>query len=163
MRKLAVCVVALGLVGWLSVTTAAADKSDFALLNGPGGDTSVQCGATKPELKLGVLTFKPTAFVIHITMSNRAAVDALIHVDYQDDAVEYAIPAGTTVQISLAGGGSPGSDQIITVKQAGGAVLQGQISLITDDGKPHPNLPNQALVHPGNYCTTCPPGGGPGC
>ena len=165
-RKIAVCVVALALVGWLSVTVAAADKSDFALLSGPGGDTSVQCGATKAELKLGVLTFKPTSFVVHITMTNRtdnAGTAGFVRVNYLqsdgvtvDDLVDYAIGALGTVQISLSGGGTPGSDQIIQVVATSGANLVGQISLITEDGKPHPNLPNQAGVPPGNYCTTSP-------
>ena len=153
MKKIVVCVLVLALFGWLSVTTApAGPKTDHALLNGPGADTSVQCGATKIEKPGGVITYKPTSFTVHITMSN-IGVNGFVRVTYQDtDFVDYAIPAGTTVQISLAGGGTVGVDQIITVTNGGsGAVLVGQISIITDDGaKPHPAL------DPINYCTTSP-------
>ena len=152
MKKIVVCVLALALFGWLSVTTApAGPKTDHALLNGPGGDTSVQCGATKIEKPGGVITYKPTSFTVHITMTNRGdlgGANGFVHVAYQDgDFVEYAIPAGTTVQISLAGGGTPDVDQIITVTGTGGAVLVGQMSIITEDGaKPIPPLSP-------NYCT----------
>ena len=149
MRKLAVCVVALALVGWLSVTIAAADKSDHALLNGPECDTSGQCGATKIENINHVPVNKPTSFIVHITMTNRGDLDGFVRVTYQDsDFVNYAIPKGTTVQISLAGGGTPNVDQLITVTNGeSGAVLLGQMSLITEDGKPiAPLAPN--------FCTT---------
>ena len=143
----------MGLVGWLSVTTdAAPPKSDFALLDGPGGDTSVQCGATTPAMVAGVPVLRPTSFIVHITMTNRGdlgGTNGFVRVTYQDtDFVDYAIPAGTTLQISLSGGGTVDVDQIIKVTNGGsGAVLIGQISLWTDKGKPiAPLAPN--------FCTT---------
>ena len=145
-------------LGW-SVTTAQADApvTDHALLNEPGGDTSVQCGAIKAPGKP-----KAAAFTMYITMTNRGdsglgGVNGFVRVTYLDtDFVDYAIPVGTTLNITLAGGGTLGVDDIITVTGdgVGGAVLIGQVSLHTHHGKPHPNLPGQD----GNdFCTTTSP------
>lgn len=150
-----VWVLAFALVGSWLVTTALADspKSDFALLDEPGGDTSVYCGATKANPS----DPKPVAFTMHITMTNRGdlgGANGKIRVKYRDlDFVDYAIPVNTTVQISLAGGGTPGTDDVIAVcgDGAGGSVLIGQASLLTDKGKPHPLLGGAAL------CITTPP------
>jgi hypothetical protein len=160
MKKIAVCILALALFGWLSVATStAAPKSDFALYDqesvGYTPDISVQCGATNSQGK----SFKPTAFVVYITMTNRAdlgGTNGFVRVTYQDgDFVEYAIPTGTTLQITLAGGGTPDVDQIITVTGAGGAVLVGQMSLSTDQGKPHRDLFGQTK-NPSSFCSTEP-------
>jgi hypothetical protein len=162
MRKIAVCILALALFGWLSVTTVTAypPRADFALYDqesvGHTPDVSVQAGATADS---AALPLKRTSFVVHITMTNRGdcgGENGFVKVKYQDgDFVDYAIPKDTTIQISLAGGGTPGVDQIITVSGTGGAVLVGQISLITDEGKPHPNLFGQTVT-PRNYCSTKP-------
>ncbi len=129
MKKAFVGVLTLALVSAWPVTTALAGspRSSHALLSEPGGDTSVECG-TRPA--------RP--FTMHITMTNRGdlgGVAGFVRVTYQDgDAVEYAIPANTTVQISLAGGGVAGVDEVINVSGdgPGGSVLIGQASLLTD-------------------------------
>jgi len=150
LRKIATSLLTLTLFGWLLSTPVAASKTDFALLNMPGGDVSVQAGATNPQGK----NFRPVSFVVYITMTNGGA-DGFVTVTYQDgDLVNYAIPANTTMQISLAGGGTPGVDQIITVTGTSGAILVGQISLITDNGHPHPNLPGQTTPRASIYCST---------
>jgi hypothetical protein len=69
---------------------------------------------------------------MHITMTNRGALGS-IRATYGDlDTVDYAIPANTTVQISLAGGGTTGVDDDIMVSGdgPGGSVLVGQVSII---------------------------------
>jgi len=160
MKKIVVCVLALGLFGWLSVAaSSAAPRSDFALYDqesvGLTPDISVQCGATNSEGK----SFKRTAFVVYITMTNRGdlgGANGFVRVTYQDgDFVEYAIPQNTTLQITLSGGGTPGVDQIITVTGTGGAVLVGQMSLSTADGKPHRDLFGQTQP-PRIFCSTEP-------
>jgi hypothetical protein len=103
-------------------------RSSFALLDEPGGDTSVHCRAT----------FGP--FTMHITMTNRGDAGGeagFIRVTYRDlDGVSYAIPTNTTVQISLVGGSIPGVDDTIKVSGdgAGGSVLVGQASMLADLG-----------------------------
>jgi len=138
-------------LGW-SVTPGLAgpEAGDFALLDMEPtvADVSVQCGATKP---------KGTAFTMHITMTNRGdlgGVAGFVRTTYLDtDFVDYAIPIGTTVQISLAGGGTPGVDDAIKVTGVGGAVLIGQASiLLHTDAKPHP------LLGGSDFCTTTPDG-----
>ena len=160
MKKIAVCILALVLLGWLSpASSSAAPQSDFALYDqetvGYTPDISVQCGATNSEGK----SFKRTAFTVYITMTNRGdlgGVDGFVRVTYQDgDFVEYAIPQNTTLQITLSGGGTPGADQIITVTGTGGAVLVGQMSLLTEQGKPHRDLFGQTK-HPRIFCSTRP-------
>jgi len=142
-------------LGW-SVPTAQADApvTDHALLNEPGGDTSVQCGAIQAR---GLP--KAAAFTMNITMTNRAdlgGLDGFVRVTYQDtDFVDYHIPAGTTLNITLAGGGTLGVDDIIIVTDGGSsAVLIGQVSLHTHHGKPHPDLPGQ---DGDDFCTTTSP------
>lgn len=152
-----VWVLAFALVGLWLVPTALAgpQKSDFALLDEEStvADKSVQCGATKASPS----SPKPAAFTMHITMSNRGdlglgGVDGKIRVKYADtDFVDYLIPLNTTVQISLAGGGTPGVDDVITVcgDGTGGSVLIGQASIILHtDAKPNPLLGVNA------FCTT---------
>jgi len=138
-------------LGW-TVTPALAgpQAADFALLDMEPtvADVSVQCGATKP---------RGAAFTMHITMTNRGdlgGVAGFVRTTYLDtDFVDYAIPIGTTVQISLAGGGTPGVDDAIKVTGVGGAVLIGQASiLLHTDAKPHPLLGGKS------YCTTTPAG-----
>jgi len=126
-------------------------RSDFALLNQPGGDVSVQCGAIggghddDDELR-------PAAFTMFITMTN-AGPDGAVQVRYADgDLVNYAIAANTTLNITLAAGGTVGTDDIITVTNGGPAVLAGQASIITS-GRPHPLLPKQDGR---SFCTTLP-------
>ena len=101
MKRIAVCILALALLGWLSpATSSAAPRSDFALYDQESGvsDISVQCGATNSEGK----SLKPTAFAVYITMTNRGdlgGVNGFVRVTYQDgDFVEYAIPQNTTVK-----------------------------------------------------------------
>jgi hypothetical protein len=140
------------------IATAHADdqKSDFALFDQEGAtpDVSVQCGAAKAG------GHEPAPFVMYITMSNRSAiggVSGLVHVKYHDgDLVDYAIPVDTTVQITLAGGGTPGTDDIIEVTGTGGAKLVGQVSLMTQNGvKP------KVLLGGKSFCTTTPFGQSP--
>ncbi len=158
MKKITVCILALGLMGWLSAATStAAPKSDFAVYDqGPSTrDISVQCGASN---SMGY-SFKPTAFTLYITMSNRGDLgggNGFVRVTYQDgDFVEYAIPQNTTLQITLSGGGTPNVDQIITVAGTGGATLVGQMSLLTEQGKPHRDLSGQTKP-PSIFCSTQP-------
>jgi hypothetical protein len=153
MGKIAVGLLTLALFGWLSVTpvpAAPAPVGDYALFNS-ATDTSVQAGATGD-----VNATKPTSFTVNITMTNSGDAGH-VRVTYQGlepKSVDYAIPADTTLQISLAGGGIPGEDQIITVTKVGAAaVLTGQISLTTSKGKPHPDLPGQT-TKPTLYCST---------
>ena len=131
-------------------------KSDFALFDQEGAtpNVSVQCGATQAG------GHQAAPFTMYITMSNRSAiggVSGLVHVKYHDgDLVDYAIPVDTTVQITLAGGGTPGTDDIIEVTGTGGAVLVGQVSLMTQNGvKP------KVLLGGHSFCTTTPFGGTP--
>lgn len=138
-----------------AVARADTTKTDFALYDQEGAtpDVSVQCGAAFGRNK-------PAPFTMHITMSNRTViggVNGLVHVKYHDgDLVDYAIPVDTTVQITLAGGGTPGTDDIIEVSGTGGAKLVGQVSLITENGvKPN------SLVAAHSFCTTTPFGGTP--
>src|SRR5437016_2119941 len=136
-------IVSLAPVASSPVKTASVgpQTSDFALLDQPGGDKSVQCGATG-----GTTTPSPSAFVMHITMTNRGDLGGalgFVRTTYHDngDFVDYAIPANTTVQISLKGGGTPGVDDEIVVTGTGGAVLIGQASVTASSGgKPLPAL-----------------------
>ena len=114
-------------------------------------DVSVQAGATA-----GSPTHpKPAAFTLHISMTNRGdlgGTNGFVRVTCHDgDFVDDAIAEDTTPQLTLAGGGTPGVDDIITVTGQGGALLIGQISLITDKGKPHPDLAGQTGA---SFCTT---------
>jgi hypothetical protein len=162
MRQIVAALVVVGTLGGTMAVPVHADnakllapptRSDFALLDmEPGvGDVSVQAGATA-----GTATKpKPAPFTLYITMTNRTdlgGTDGFVRVTYNDgDFVDYNIAAGGTVQITLAGGGTPGVDDLITVTGQGGAILIGQISLITEKGKPHPGLAGQD----GNsFCTT---------
>ena len=90
-------------------------------------------------------------------MSNRGdlgGADGFVRVTYQDgDFVEYAISQNTTLQITLSGGGTPNVDQIITVSGTGGAILVGQMSLLTELGKPHRDLLGQTTP-PRIFCST---------
>ena len=125
--------------------------SDFALLDQEltVGDKSVQCGATSVSN-----TPSPTAFVMYITMTNRGdlglgGASGFVRTTYHGgDFVDYAIPVNTTVQISLAGGGTPGEDDGIVVTAKSGAVLIGQVSIVAPSGgKPLPALSP-------SFCTT---------
>jgi hypothetical protein len=96
---------------------------------------------------------------MYITMTNRGdlgGVDGFVRVTYRDhDFVDYAIPANTTVQITMAGGGTPGVDDIIKVSGdgPGGSVLIGQASIILHaDGKP----PLPTGTGGKAFCTTSP-------
>jgi hypothetical protein len=83
-------------------------------------------------------------------MTNSGGAGA-VRVEYEDgDSVAYQIPAGGTLNISLAAGGRPGLDQLITVREVGAANLSGQMSiLIQEPSRPHPS------VAP-DFCTTSP-------
>ena len=121
MHKALVSVFIWALLGTWFVSTALADspRARSTLLNEPGGDTSAQCSAT-------------SAFTMHITMTNRGD-SGTIRVTYGDlDTVDYAISPNTTVQISLAGGGTTGVDDDIMVSGdgPGGSLLVGQVSAI---------------------------------
>lgn len=163
MRTRLLAILGAGVVGLGLITTAWADHADFALLDMEQtvGDVSVQAGATGGNER----HLRPTAFTVHITMTNRADLggsNGFVRVTYADtDFVDYPIAAGTTLQMTLAGGGTTNVDDIITVTGRSGAVLVGQISLITASGKPHPGLPigNPRVAqgsHGKNYCSTTP-------
>jgi hypothetical protein len=145
------------LAAWpIAMVHADNEKSDFALFDQEGGtpDVSVQCGAAQAG------GHQPGPFTMYITMSNRSAiggVSGLVHVKYRDgDSVDYAIPVDTTVQITLAGGGTPGTDDVIEVTGTGGAKLVGQVSLMTQNGvKP------KGLLGGSSFCTTTPFGQSP--
>jgi hypothetical protein len=148
---------ALAVFAWpLTAVRADNQKSDFALFDQEGAtpDVSVQCGAGQAHGQ------KPAPFVMYITMSNRSAiggVSGLVHVKYHDgDLVDYAIPVDTTVQITLAGGGTPGTDDVIEVTGTGGAKLVGQVSMMTQNGVKPPTL-----LGGSSFCTTTAFGGTP--
>jgi len=144
-------------------THALQPKSDFDQIYVPGGDLSATCGAV-----FNIGTLSKAAFVLYITMTNRpeadldfpnlsiGGVDGFVRVQnmtnafVQDDVIDYAIPVGTTLQITLAGGSSFDVDQIYRVSAFGGANLVGQVSLITDKGRPHPGVPGNGGVF---FCT----------
>ena len=121
-------------------------RSDFVLLDqGPTvRDVGVQCGAIRgwDHDRL-----KAAAFTMFITMTNRSdlgGTSGFVRVTYRDGHfVDYRIPVDTTLNMTLAAGGTVGTDDIITVTSTGGAVLVGQVSLATDRGRPHPDLPGQ--------------------
>ena len=153
MTSALVSVVILALLTIWPVTTTLAQGtvvSDFALLDQEPtvNDVSVQCGAVK--------TLAPptaVAFVFHTTMTNRAdlgGANGFVRVTYRDgDFVDYAIPVNTTVQISLAAGGTMGTDDAIKVTSGGGAVLVGQASITVQQGaKPNPAISSTS------FCTT---------
>jgi hypothetical protein len=111
------------LLGMWLVTAALADspRARGTLFNEPGGDTSAQCSSTG-------------GYTMHITMTNRGDFGT-IRVTYGDlDTVDYAIPANTTVQISLAGGGTSEIDRAIKVSGdgPGGSLLVGQVSALAE-------------------------------
>ena len=142
---------------FLAPTLAAADvfRSDFALLDQEPtvADVSVQCGATAG----GNHHAKPGAFTMNITMTNRSDLGGaagFVRVTYNDgDFVDYAIPVDTTLNMTLAGGGTPGTDDIITVTHGtSAAVLVGQVSLLASNPvKPISSLPGQ---NGHSFCTT---------
>ena len=146
-------IVSLAPVASSHVKTALAGPvaSDFALLDQEltVGDKSVQCGVTSGN----TTTPSPSPFVMHITMTNRGdlgGANGFVRTTYRDgDFVDYAIPVNTTVQISLAAGGTPGTDDGIVVTSAGGAVLIGQASITASSGeKPLPAISSTS------FCTT---------
>ena len=148
-------IVSLAPVASSHVKTALAGPvaSDFALLDQEltVGDKSVQCGVTSGN----TTTPSPSPFVMHITMTNRGdlglgGANGFVRTRYHDgDFVDYAIPVNTTVQISLAAGGTPGTDDGIVVTSAGGAVLIGQASItVSSGGKPLPAISSTS------FCTT---------
>ena len=173
MRKLATLAATLVVAGFGFANVAQAvppphaggGKSSFALLNEPGGDTSVQCGAFKDLDSSETITGDdlPAAFTLYITMGNRSdsglgGVDGGVRVTYTDgDFVDYPIAAGETVNITMAAGGFLPFDSFITVTSSpgplDGAVLIGQISLFLDSkaGVPHPFLADNS------FCTTTSP------
>ena len=155
MRSILIGLASLGVLGSLAAAPVHAQKADFALFDMEDGvnDVSVQAGCTKGSASKP----KPAPFELHITMTNRGdlgGVDGFVRVTYRDgDFVDFHIAGGATLQISLVGGGTPGVDDIITVTGGGGAVLIGQISLLTQKGKPHPDLAGQDGE---SFCTTTP-------
>jgi hypothetical protein len=146
-KLLTIATVAATVIGLAAVAGATAlaggpQRSDFALKDVT--DASVECGASH------------STFTIHITMTNRSDLGGgpgFVRVTYHDgDFVDYAIPVDTSLQISLAGGGTPGVDDLIKVTDGGAARLIGQESiLLQKSGKP---LPETAP----SYCITDPPG-----
>ncbi len=135
----------VALVALLASSTVATAKqrSDHALLNGPGGDTSVQCGSKRGN--------GPASFVYYVTMTNVGAA-GFIRVTYADsDFVDYQIPAGGSFSFSQAAGGTKNVDDLVTVTATGGAILVGSMSALLDEGaKPHPSLAP-------SFCTTTTP------
>ena len=120
--------VALVCLGWIATAQADSLKTDFALLNEPGGDQNVICRCAGPQ---GL----PTGCQIKVTMGNRndpglGGVNGFVRVTYNDlDFVDYPIPAGTTLNITMAAGGSD-SDKVVKVSGdgSGGSMLVGQMS-----------------------------------
>jgi hypothetical protein len=108
---------------------ASSVRASFALFNEPGGDTSVQCDAAL------------SPFTMHITVTNQGdlgGADGFVRVTYRDgDFVDYAIPANTTLQISLIGGTTSRIDNVIKVSGDGngGSMLIGQVSALADLGR----------------------------
>jgi len=144
------------LVGLWPVTTVRADlkKADFALLDQEPtvADKSIQCSAMGPLAN---------GFVINITMTNRTALGGtagVVRVRYHDrDFVDYEIPVDTTIQISLVGGGTPGTDDAVQVTNGGsGAHLTGQMSILAQGGA----VPIASITGT-SFCTTTPSTGTP--
>jgi len=156
MKSMLLSLTGLASLGFLAALPATpGTRTDFALLDmEPGvGDVSVQCGAITGSTKKP----KATPFSVDITMTNRedlGGTDGFVRVTYNDDDfVDYGIARGATVQISLQAGGTLGVDDLLTVTGEGGAILIGQLSIITAKGKPHPDLAGQ---DGDSYCTTTP-------
>ena len=142
MKRWMALAMGLGALLGSSTLTGAAQRSDFALLNMPGGDTSVQCGARRGN--------NPGSFTYFVTMTNFGAT-GFIRVDYADgDLVQYQIPAGGSFSFSQAAGGTKNVDDLIKVSGSGGAVLVGSMSALLDPGV----QPHSALAP--NFCTTSP-------
>ena len=142
MKQSLILSVALAAILTSTTVASAKQKSDHALLNEPGGDTSVQCGSKKGE-------GRPSSFVYYVTMRNVAISDGFIRVTYADtDFVEYPIPAGGAFSFSQAAGGTKNVDDLITITGTGGATLVGALSALFDEGsQPHPTLAP-------DFCTT---------
>jgi hypothetical protein len=136
-----VVLLAVTLVLGLLRVTSAQERSDFALLNQPDGDTSVQCGAGQNKKK-------PIAFTYFVTMAN-FGLNGFVEVEYANgDSVQYPILAGGSFSFSQAAGGKFGIDDLIRVTGTGGASLVGSLSLLThQNAKPHSDLAP-------NFCTT---------
>ncbi len=143
MKRIAAVLMGLAtvLVSWTGAS--AKQSSDFALLNGPGGDTSVQCGARRGG--------GAGSFVYHVTMTNHGTGGGVL-VTYADgDTVEYLVPPGGSFSFSQAAGGTKNVDDLIVVSASAGAVLVGSMSALFDPGvQPHPDLTP-------NFCTTTGP------
>ena len=127
-----------------TVLASGPQLADFALLDQETGvgDKGVACGAVG------------TAFEAHITMTNRSDIsgaDGFVRVKYHDnDFVDYAIPVNTTVQISLVGGGTPGTDDGFQVTNGGsGARLVGQASILL-----HTSGAKLSAISSTSFCTT---------
>jgi hypothetical protein len=113
----------------------------FALLNGPGGDTSVQCGAKRGS--------GPASFVYHVTMTNVAVEAGAVRVTYANGTfVDYQIPAGGSFSFSQAAGSTKNVDDLITVSATAPAVLVGSMSVLLDTG-----AQAHAALAP-SFCTT---------
>ncbi|HEX3409310.1 MAG TPA: hypothetical protein VHS07_03480 [Candidatus Binataceae bacterium] len=88
-------------------------RGDFALLDQEPtvADLSVQCGATVGNSR----NPQPGAFTMNITMTNRTDLGGaagFVRVNYADgNFVDYAIPVDTTLNMNIAGGGTPGVDE----------------------------------------------------
>lgn len=138
--KTLILALTLTLVGPWWVATAQADdlKTDFALLDEEPtvADQNVICSCVNEE-------GKPRGCQIKITMGNRndsglGGVDGFVKVTYNDlDFVAYPIPVATTLNITMAAGGSQ-ADKAIKVSGdgPGGSVLIGQMSAESGDNRP---------------------------
>lgn len=137
----------VGLAAILASSGAASAKQGaaFALLNGSGGDTSVQCGAKRGG--------GPASFVYHVTMTNVGPGAGTVRVTYADSTfVEYQIPAGGSFSFSQAAGSTKNVDDLITVSSGTGtAVLVGALSVLLDTG-----AQAHATLAP-SFCTTTGP------
>jgi hypothetical protein len=120
--------------------TEARQRAGMALLNQPGGNTSVKCGARRGN--------GPASFTYYVTVAN-AAADGVVEVTYADGTtVDYPIAAGASFSFSGVGGSNAGVDDVITVSGVNGASLVGSMSILVDPGaQPH-------LTLGPNYCTT---------
>jgi hypothetical protein len=118
---------------------AGGQRADFALFDGTdasGQEVGAQCGATLGSSK------NSAGFTYYVTVSNWSDELKILDVRYADgqEVARYQIPAHTSFAFSHAAGGTPGSDDLISVFGEGSAPtgLAGAMSIQVPAGaKPH--------------------------
>jgi hypothetical protein len=141
-------ILAIALLGALGIALLGAwapadarQAAGMALLDQPGGDTSVACGARRGN--------GPASFTYHVTVANSDLANAeTVRVQYADGStVDYPLAAGASFSFSGVGGSTAGVDDVITVSGVNGTLV-GSMSILLDPGaKPHQSL------NP-NFCAT---------